>query len=584
MAIEHRNPLKSMLFFPLMAGTQHLEKPESKYPIIVVNLLALTLSVLVLSIGTYFYTLKQSWWIAGGIVVEVTGFAIVIALNQWKKFFQANLLMLIANGMFAAYWSLILGTGVSMDLLLAFLFLIIFHLTGSLFLYKERKVLIVSLVTVVTLMVVVQINTYYRFIAPLSFSNGIISAMRFITSGAFFVLIVLILASYMTQINSLLSSEIKLKNASIAKSTFLRETYHELRTPLNNIFGIIQLLQLDKDKFNTDEMKEIDNLYAACYTARNIINNVLDMSRIEAGKFNEIIKESFRLNDCIEHCVMMNHYIANARGIRISYTPARQLPTLIHTDKIILIKIINNLLSNAAKFSLPDSLIEVKASCNNKDFLFQVSNQGCINKEKIAKIFEPFFTERNQYAENTGLGLQITKHLIELLGGDISIESDNNYTVFTFNIPYEIAQYSTPAAVSNLDLKNNSFSGARAVIIEDDEASGALITKLISRLGINATLCNNGRSGLTSIESEKPDIVITDMHMEKMGGVELLRHIRETQELKNIPVIIVSGDAFNSASENILSAGADAFLTKPIHFKELYNELYKQLPQFHKSA
>ncbi|HVI45743.1 MAG TPA: HAMP domain-containing sensor histidine kinase, partial [Chitinophaga sp.] len=382
--------LKSVFDKLLSPGTSELEKPAEKNPVRIVNGIALTMCFLVMSVGFSFYCLNRSPLILYPVIIETLCFLSVLGLNHLEKYFRANLAMLVIHVIFAVYWSIVLGAAIQMELLIAFLALIVFHLSSAFVIYNERKVLIYCLAGTVVLMVGVQVNNHYALLKPLSFGPDIANVVRMVTSGAFMLLIIIIMTTYVFQIKNLLNSERKLKDASVAKSIFLRETYHELRTPLNAIFGIAQLMQLRKDEYATEEERqEIDDLYSACYVARNIINNVLDMSRIDAGRFNTISKESLNLRECIEHCVIMNRYVANSRGVRIEYQADKELPTVILSDKLVLIKIINNLLSNAVKFSSMKSTVEIKTFWNSQQLVFQIKNRGVISKEKVAKIFEP---------------------------------------------------------------------------------------------------------------------------------------------------------------------------------------------------
>ncbi|RBL90655.1 ATP-binding response regulator [Chitinophaga flava] len=570
---------------PLFAGTKDFTYKEDKRPVILVNALGLLMTILVLGIGSFFYSLHPSMVILLPILIEAAAFIYVIVLNHLKKYFKASLVMLIANSVFAVYWSTVFGTAIPIDLVMAFLATIVFHLCNTFFLSKERKVLVSCLIITVTALILVQVNQRQRFIAPLELAPDTAYIIHLITSSAFLALIILVMSSYIGKIHALLYSERKLKDASVAKSTFLRETYHELRTPLNAIYGIAQLLQLRRNGYSAEEKREIDDLYSACYIARNIINNVLDMSRIDAGRFNTVTKESLNLKECVGHCTAINQYIALSRGITIRESFDEQLPAIISSDKIILTKIINNLLSNAVKFATGNSCVEIRCQREQHQVIFRVINQGSINYEKAAQIFEAFVSERNQITEGTGLGLSITKHLVELLGGQIFIEPDekNTHTIIAFTLPLEAARGKSSTA-SKQHYRRNVFPGATALVIEDDPISSSLLTKILSHMGLTATLCHTGEEAMELIQIERPDVIISDLHMSNMSGKELLQHLRSHPLFKDIPVLIVSGDAFTSVKEDILRAGANAYISKPVHFNELYLALSRHLPQFQAQA
>lgn len=574
--------LKELLLMPFFAGTKDLGKIEEKRPVIVVNGVALLMIAIVLAVGSYFYVLKNSIFFLIGVPFEVICFSTVIRLNYCKKYFEATLFMLFINVVFVTYWSTVLGAGISTEMLMIFISLIIFHLSGSLFLHKERTLIYGCLIVSGLLLVGVLVNASYHLIKPLDLSSSIALTMRSYTTGALFLLIIFVMSTYVSQIKYLLISERKLKEISERKSVFLRETFHELRTPLNAIFGNAQLFQRRKDKYSESEKLEIEQLFASCYLARNLINNVLDMSRIDSGKFYSIIKEPVNLKECIAHCVTMNSYIAGSRGIVIKNSFDEALPLIINSDRLILTKIINNVLSNAVKFAPGYSNVVFSALKKEQRIIFNIQNKGVIDGKIGSKIFDPFVSGRNQFVEGTGLGLGITKHLVELFAGDIRLETDEakQHTTIIIEIPLEISTGKIPVQ-EPVQFRKNCFSGSSVLIIEDELLSATLLTKILTEMGIQPVLCADWESAADAIKLEQPDAIISDLNLPGMCGKELLQHMRNSPELKGIPVLIVSGDAFSSVKEEILTAGADAFISKPVHFKELYAELSKHLPQYH---
>lgn len=566
---------------PLFAGTAGLTSPEERRPVILANALALIVTLMVLVIGSYFYVLHPTPFILVPVAMEAAGFISVILLNHYRQYFRASLVMLLIHGIFAVYWSCLLEDAIPTDLVIAFLAVIVFHLCNTFFLNRERKVLLSTLGITLSLIALVHINHRHPVIVPLELTENAMYMMHVLTSAGFVTMMVLVMSFYIGKIHALLHSERKLKEASMAKSTFLRETYHELRTPLNAIYGIAQLLQLRKSEEATEERKEIDDLYSACYIARNIINNVLDMSRIDAGRFNTVTRESLDLRECVGHCAAISRYIAHSRGITIRESFDKQLPAIIYSDKIILTKIINNLLSNAVKFATGNSTVSITGERYGQQIIFRVINEGIIHPEKARHIFEAFVSERNQITEATGLGLSITKHLVTLLGGRIYMEPDemSTHTIIAFTLPLEAARENSTTSIRQ-HYRRDVFPGATALVIEDDLVSSALLTKILAHMGIIPTLCHDGTTALHRIRLEKPDIVITDLHMSGMSGKELLRQLRRDIYLKDVPVLIVSGDAFVSVREELLQAGASAYISKPVHFNELYQALSAQLPRF----
>lgn len=347
---------------------------------------------------------------------------------------------------------------------------------------------------------------------------------------------------------------------------------------MNAIFSIGQLFELRKSQYSIAERKEINQLFASCYLARNIINHVLEMSRIESGNFYSIMKESVSLKDCVSHCIAVNSYLAASRGIKIDLRFDRQLIPPINSDSLLLIKILNNILSNAVKFASGNSMIYVSCVKEDDQIIFKVRNQGVVDPEIATRMFDRFVSKREQF-EGTGLGLSITKHLVGLFGGDITLEpldpSAPATTTIAFNIPYEAGTGKIKQQLPPKFMKG-CFTGAKVVIIEDDLLSAELLMKFLKEMGIDPVLCSDHKSVASVIREEKPNLIISDLNMPGFGGGDLLQYIKNDITLKGTPVLIVSGDAF--LKEDMLQAGASGFITKPVFISDLHLELAKYLP------
>lgn len=570
--------IKAMLIKPVLAGTRHIGKAEEKRPVIIINAMAIVLSALVIGVGSYFYFLKSSVFFLIGIPLETLSFFAVIRLNHIRQYFNANLLMLSTNAIFIAYWSTVLGSSISLELLLAFNTIIIFHLSSAFFLYKKSGALLACIIATVIFAAWMVANSHYNFIQPLQLSPDVSLTMRWSTTVALLVFILCVMMSYVAQIRSLLASAQKHREASERKSVFLREVFHEIRTPMNAIFSIGQLFELRKSRYSVAERKEINQLFASCYLARNIINHVLEMSRIESGNFYSIMKESVSLKDCVSHCIAVNSYLAASRGIKIDLRFDRQLMHPINSDSLLLIKILNNILSNAVKFASGNSMIHVSCVKEEDQIIFKVRNQGVVDPDIATRMFDRFVSKREQF-EGTGLGLSITKHLVGLFGGDITLEpvdpSAPATTTIAFNIPYEAGTGKIKQQLPPKFMKG-CFTGGKVVIIEDDLLSAELLMKFLKEMGIDPVLCRDHESVTSVIQQEKPNLIISDLNMPGFSGRDLLQYVKNDITLKGTPVLIVSGDAF--LKEEMLQTGASGFITKPVFISDLHLELAKYLP------
>ncbi len=203
--------IKAMLIQPVFAGTRHIGKAEEKRPIIIINAMAIVLSALVIGVGSYFYFLKSSVFFLIGIPLETLSFFAVIRLNHVRQYFNANLLMLSTNAIFIAYWSTVLGSSISLELLLAFNTIIIFHLSSAFFLYKRSGALLACIIATVLFATWMVANSHYNFIKPLQLSPDISLTMKWSTTVALLVFILCVMMSYVAQIRSLLASAQKLR-------------------------------------------------------------------------------------------------------------------------------------------------------------------------------------------------------------------------------------------------------------------------------------------------------------------------------------------------------------------------------------
>jgi CheY-like chemotaxis protein/two-component sensor histidine kinase len=322
-----------------------------------------------------------------------------------------------------------------------------------------------------------------------------------------------------------------------------------------------------------------DHLYAASYNTREIINNVLEFSRIEAGKIDTPQLETLNVREWLEGIVNMHQYVASVKTVRIRTSIADDIPQIISGDKILLSKTLNNLLSNAIKFTAQESTISLDVFRDDNKWCLQVTDQGeGIRADRLSTIFNAFVTERNIFLEGTGLGLHITRHLATLMGGDIKVYSVmGKGTTFTVNLPLEVPSETTCTNDSDIDADLGSLTDTSILIIEDDKMSQMILSRFLSGLGSRIIVAGDGMEGLLLAKASRPDIIILDSHIPGLSGKDTLAQIRADEMLQHIPVIIASGDAFKENREELLLAGADDYLVKPIEFKALQTTLSKYL-------
>jgi two-component system, sensor histidine kinase len=582
------------------SGCSNVMDEDKNRTIRIVNTLCLTCGSMSMafSLCCYFLT-GGSLDVSLPAFIEASLLFSLIALNKFGHHTAASLALIIVQNITIQWYSAIMGRVTEVHLLFIFL------VGLALLLFDSPKLRRLSIGITILSFLAGEINMYNGFIKPVVEVNdhtGTQFVIRWVTIPSILILDMLVIYYYVKHVDRLRKREMqhistmlntvkehnkhlelltaKLAKATDAKTIFVRETSHEIRTPLNAIFGISQLLQLkvEQDESYTPIRQLTDHLYAAAYNTREIINNVLEFSRIEAGKVDSLQLASFELRSWVESIVAMHQYVANVKLVKIKYSIADSLPQMLTGDKILLTKTMNNLLSNAIKFTAQESTVILKIDRHDSQWTIRVSDQGAgIPEEKLNSIFDPFVSERNIFLEGTGLGLHITKHLTEVMGGRISVQSTKGKgTAFSITLPvYESGSTAERISLPADELVN--LHDTTILIIEDDKMSQMVLSRFLQGLGSRIMVAADGMEGLLLARASRPDIIILDSHIPGLSGKETLASIRSDAYLKNVPVIIASGDAFKEASEEMLLAGANEYMVKPIEFNALHATLTKYL-------
>ncbi len=379
------------------------------------------------------------------------------------------------------------------------------------------------------------------------------------------------------------------EQANQAKTAFIANISHEIRTPLGAILGFIQVL-LNKSKtiplpkdFHTFQQ----NIHTCAQNLLEMINNFLDISKIEAGKI-EIVEEDFHLQNLVQEIFDVHEILACQKGIFLSYEINSELPVAIRTDRTKIIQILNNLLSNAVKFTPAGKEVKLKVTGKENVIAFLVIDQGIgIPKERQQAIFEAFEQVDDSISRNfggTGLGLAITKKMVEILGGSIGVTSRgvDQGSNFSVRIPYQEAL--SPLVVQErMSSEAIQFSKEqRILVIEDNLMNQGLIRALFEEFGLEVEFANNGKVGVERVQTLKkegklPDLILMDMQMPVMDGLTAIQKIRNDLECENLTIVALSADAFFEQQQQAYRVGVDDYLTKPIDFKRLRMVLTKYL-------
>lgn len=392
------------------------------------------------------------------------------------------------------------------------------------------------------------------------------------------------------------------EKANNAKSMFLANMSHELRTPLNGIMGFTQIFKHDK-LLIPKQRKGIEVIHNSAEHLLMLVNDILDFTKMETKEL-ELIKSDFYLLEFLHTLTQSTIVQAERKGLKFECEKDPALPEVISTDKVRLRQILLNLLNNAVKFT-EKGLVKLSVRINpessnnqNTKMIFEITDSGVgVPEEMQKKIFDTFqqIGDPNKFVEGSGLGLTISKKLVNKLGGNLMIESpiydskkDMNFgpgSTFSFEIEVE-AFKSLKGKTSRADknIIGYTVKGKEEIlnilIVDDIESNRIVLNQLLSRIGFTVTEASGGKQAISLCRENKYDFIFLDILMPDIDGLETAQQIKQISDYKRVPVIALSAlvDMRDETKNKCINAGCKDLITKPFYEKEIFSKLIAYLP------
>ncbi len=385
-------------------------------------------------------------------------------------------------------------------------------------------------------------------------------------------------------------AKLKTEEVSRAKEIFLANMSHEIRTPMNGILGVANLLS--KTIMNSQQNSYLKLIKESANNLLLIVNDVLDIEKIGSGKI-DFEQTAFLLSEKLQNSIQAFQYKAEEKGLQLNFDSRLNKHLVLIGDSYRLHQILNNLLNNALKFTSKGRvLLQVYQISSDADILmigFTIEDTGIgIEENKLETVFDPFVqasSDTTRKFGGTGLGLSICKNLVEMQGGSISVESViNQGTKFHFQIPYKLGSIDMVALEDKLPEDYRQLGNKKILIVEDVELNYFIASQILESWGMEVAIAINGVEAVEMVKNSYFDLVLMDIHMPEMDGIEATSIIRnlEGEKFNKIPIIALTANALKGDNHRFFEVGMNDYITKPFTEEKLYTVISKFLQPTHK--
>jgi CheY-like chemotaxis protein/two-component sensor histidine kinase len=386
-------------------------------------------------------------------------------------------------------------------------------------------------------------------------------------------------------LDNLITARQKAEEAAKSKQIFMSTMSHEIRTPLNEVIGITNLLLQGKPR--DDQMDFIRTLKFSGNHLLTLVNDVLDYNKMESGKI-VFEQTQFNLSQFLDEIMRSYSFRSKAKQLSFDISKSANLPEDVIGDPIRLNQILSNLLSNALKFTstggIKVTVSEVERKGKQSRIKFVVTDTGIgIAEEKHSVIFDSFTqasADTTRHFGGTGLGLAICKKLIELQGGTIKLESEpDKGSEFTFTLSFGIPERGSVSQFSEAAENYAGLEGKKVLVAEDNKINFFVANKFLVSWGLKVTHAENGKLALDLLEKEDFDLILMDLHMPVMDGIEATRIIRNSDnpQIKNIPIVALTAAIMSESHDKIDDLNINDYVLKPFKPHDLFERIKKHI-------